>query len=251
MATHPLTSESRAWSEYWALRNDPVYRGEGVAPGDGRPVLVLPGLFGNDLYLQPLRSWLKRIGYQPVMSMIPLNAGCPERIKTRVAHSFEKHLAQYAGEVAIIGHSRGGLLGKALASRLGTRCTCFVALGSPLGAVLRSGREGLLALAAGASAGGERMAADAVVQAGRRAMRVFSPDCEFPRCGCSYTQELLEPLSDSTRIYAIYSTEDPVVSSQASPIPGAVNIEVTGSHSGLVANREVYRHLGGVLAGAI
>jgi len=251
MPNDSLTSEARAWSEFWALRSDPVFRGEGVPRGDGRLVLVLPGLFGNDLYLQPLRSWLKRIGYDPVMSGIPINAGCPERIKARVGRSFGSRLAKRNGDVAIIGHSRGGLLGKALASRIGARCSCFVALGSPVGAMLRTGREGLAALAAGARPQGESVAAEAVVNAGRRAMRVFSPDCEFPTCGCSYVDELLEPLHESTRVYAIYSSEDPVVSPQASLIPGAVNIEVTGTHSGLIANRDVYRHLAGVLAGTI
>lgn len=244
-----LTSEARAWSEYRALLRDPVYRGEGVPRGDGRPVLVLPGLFGNDLYLQPLRSWLRRIGYQPVVSNILLNVGCPERIKVHTERSFEKRFAG-RGEVAIIGHSRGGLLGKALASRLGERCTCLVALGSPLGAMMGVGREGLAAFAGGQSAANaEPLAAAAVVDAGRRAMRVFSPNCEFPHCGCSYTEELLAPLSEATRVYAIYSSEDPVVSPTASRVSGAVNIEVTGTHSGLVANSAVYRHLGGVLAG--
>lgn len=251
VAEESLISEARVWNEFWALRSDPVFRGEGVLRGNGQMVLVLPGLFGNDLYLQPLRSWLGRIGYKPVMSTLPINAGCPERIKERVARSFSRRLAEYDGDVAIIGHSRGGLLGKALASRLGRRCTCFVALGSPVGAMLRTGREGLAALVAGGQPRGEGVAAEAVVNAGRRAMRVFSPDCEFPTCNCSYVGELLAPLHETTRAYAIYSTDDPVVSPKASPIPGAVNIEVTGTHSGLVVNRAVYRHLGGVLAGSV
>lgn len=247
-----LAGETRAWSEYRALQADPVYRGEGVARGDGQLVLVLPGLFGNDLYLQPLRSWLRRIGYRPVMSHIALNAGCPERIKARVARSLARQLAGHDGDVAIIGHSRGGMLGRALAARLGARCRCFVALGSPVGALLRSGRDGLAALAgSGRVPAGEGVAAPAVVDAGRRAMRLLSPRCEFPLCGCAYLDELLQPLPASTRLYAIYSTEDPVVAPAASPIPGAVNIEVTGSHSGLVVNRAVYRHLGAVLAGQV
>jgi hypothetical protein len=144
------------------------------------------------------------------------------------------------------------MLGRARAARLGARCRCFVALGSPLGALLRAGRSGFAGLAgASAAPAGEGIAAPTVVDAGRRAMRLLSPRCTFPECGCAYLDELLQPLPESTRVYAIYSTEDPVVAPAASPIPGAVNVEVTGTHSGLVVNCVVYRHLGAVLAGQV
>jgi len=250
VADQTLASEGRAWNEFRELRRDPLYRGEGVPRGDGRPVLVLPGLFGNDLYLYPLRSWLQRLGYRPVDSGIAFNAGCPERLAARAQRSLERRVGS-AGELAIIGHSRGGMLGKALASRLGARCTCLVALGSPLGRLMAAGRDGLDALARPGTDAADPVAAPAVVDAGRRAMRVFSPSCEFPDCGCRYPEELLAPLPAATRVYAIYSSVDPVVAPAASSIPGAVNIEVTGTHSGLVVNRDVYRHLAGVLAGRV
>jgi pimeloyl-ACP methyl ester carboxylesterase len=153
--------------------------------------------------------------------------------------------------MTIIGHSRGGMLGKALASRLGSRCSGFVALGSPLGAILRAGPEGLADMAEGRSAKGAEPAAEAVATAGRRAMRVLSPRCEFPRCGCRYQDELFAPWLEPTRLSSLYSIDDPVVPARASRIDGAVNIEVVGSHSGLVVNRHLYRHLGAVLAGNI
>ena len=52
-------------AEFAQLFGDPMYYGIGAARGDGRHVVVLPGLFGNDWYLYPLRSWLSRIGYRP------------------------------------------------------------------------------------------------------------------------------------------------------------------------------------------
>ena len=75
-----MLDEAAALREYWALRLDPVYRGRGVPRGDGKPVLVLPGLFGNDFYLTPIRAWLGRIGYTPRVSTLAINAGCPERL---------------------------------------------------------------------------------------------------------------------------------------------------------------------------
>jgi triacylglycerol lipase len=242
-----LTSEGRALAEFWDLQSDPVYHGRGVPHGSGDLVLVLPGLFGNDIYLRPLRNWLGRIGYHPAISSIPLNAGCPDRLQRRVLQSLTRRLARYHGPIAIIGHSRGGILGKAIASRLGERCTRLIALGSPVGAAMRASREELATLT---RPGGGELAARPVAQAGRLAMRLFSPDCRFPACDCGYVRDLLAPLPATTRVSAIYSTEDPVVAPAACQIDGAHNIAVTGTHSGLVVNKTAYPHIARALAEA-
>ena len=39
-----------------------------------------------------------------------------------------------------------------------------------------------------------------------------------------------------------------IVPPSASTVPGAENVQVAGSHSGLVANGEVYRHVARFLA---
>ncbi|MEM1436746.1 MAG: hypothetical protein AAGG11_22045 [Pseudomonadota bacterium] len=240
MPDRSLLSETRALSEYWQLVADPVYRGRGVPQGNNDLVIVLPGLFGNDTYLSPLRDWLRRIGHQPALSTIPLNVGCPSRLQERVLRNLERRIANTTGPIAIIGHSRGGLLGKALATRIGDQCTRLIALGSPLGIALRAGEDRLLDLMQPENAD---LAARPVANAGRMAMKLFSPDCRFPACGCSYVQDLLGPLGSSTQVTAIYSKEDPVVAPEASIIDGAENISVTGSHGGLVTNRMVYRAL--------
>ncbi len=188
-----LAGEVNALREYWALRADPVYRGHGVPRGDGKAVLVLPGMFGNDIYLQPLRSWLGRIGYKPTVSTININAGCSRRLIERVEAGLARKLENTESPVAIIGHSRGGMLGKAITSRLGDRCAHFIALGSPVGQILRSGKEGMIALAHDNSDADAQLAAPSVVQAGRRAMKFFDPDCDSPFCDCAYMRDLLAP----------------------------------------------------------
>ena len=82
-----LRREAQALGELTALHRDPVFYGRGVPRGDGRVVLVVPGLFGNDMYLQPLRVWLTRIGYSPARSTLSINAGCPDRLRTQVERS--------------------------------------------------------------------------------------------------------------------------------------------------------------------
>jgi pimeloyl-ACP methyl ester carboxylesterase len=243
-----LAGEVNALWEYWALRADPVYRGHGVPRGDGKAVLVLPGMFGNDIYLQPLRSWLGRIGYKPTVSTININAGCSRRLIERVKAGLARQLENTESPVAIIGHSRGGMLGKAIASRLGERCSHFIALGSPVGQILKSGKEGMIALASGNSDADAQFAAPSVVQVGRRAMKFFDPDCEAPFCDCAYMRDLLAPLPAGTKTFAVYSSEDQVVSPDACAMDGATNIKVTGTHSGMVFNKAVYPHIATALA---
>ncbi len=245
---HAFFSEARAAKEFWELSIDPVFRGRGVPQGDGRSVIVIPGLFGNDVYLTRLRLWLRRIGYRAHGAGMLINAGCPQRLLEEVARSVDRSLKDDDGPVAIIGHSRGGMLGKAVATRLGDRCRCFIALGSPVGGILRGGRDSLTRMAQDDADEPTNVASTSVVNAGRSALRFFDPDCDTPHCGCAYIDELFAPFAPSTQTVAIYSTEDTVVAPEACPIDGAKNIAVTGSHSGLAWNKQVYPHLAKALA---
>jgi hypothetical protein len=74
----------REAAELGKLLIDPVFYGAEVARGDGRLVVVIPGLFGGDLYLEPLRVWLRRIGYTPIRSSLNVNAGCPMRLRDQI-----------------------------------------------------------------------------------------------------------------------------------------------------------------------
>ena len=237
-----IVGESRAPGELIRLMTSPVWLGSGVARGDGRPVLVLPGLFGNDLYLAPLHGWLMRIGYRPVISTLAINAGCPETLRVAAQRNFESQLRP-GQKGAIIGHSRGGMLGWAIAAALGPRISHLVLLGSPAGAVAAMMRQGSFD-STGASVG----ASATVVRAGNIARRVLSPQCDVPACGCPYVRDMSASLHPSMKITSIGSTEDTIVPAAICIVPGAENLQVRGSHSGLAQNVDVYRHIGRVLA---
>jgi hypothetical protein len=229
-----LATEARALNELFALQRDPVFRGVGVPRGDGRLVLVIPGLFGSDAYLQPLHGWLRRIGYQPVHSTMLMNAGCPDRLRTQVENALRRSMAARGGPIAIIGHSRGGMLGWAIASRLREEASHLLLLGSPAAAVVTMMR---------ADPNATQMpfaAASPVAQAGQRALRLLDPECTVPACGCPYTTDLRSHLSGTTRLLSIRSRDDRVVPPQACVVADGENLEVGGSHSGLVYNRAVY-----------
>lgn len=244
MTGRSLSHEAQALQEYWALRGSPEFRGAGLPRGNGRRVLILPGLFGNDFYLRPMRDWLRRMNYRPQLSMISVNVGCPNVLRRRVERTFMP-LLEEGEQMAVIGHSRGGMLGKAIASRLGVRCSHFVALGSPVGTIMRNGKEGLRAML---SRSEEGAAARPVAALGRFASRLASPRCDLPECHCEYVQALLEPLHPVTRAFTIRAAQDPVVDPDACVIDGAEDVLVSGTHSGLMFNGEVYRHLARMLA---
>lgn len=233
--------EARAGVELAQLQTSPAFYGRGVPRGDGRPVVVLPGLFGNDVYLTPLRTWLRRIGYRPVASSLRINAGCPNRLREQVEGAVSRTLARHDGPVAIIGHSRGGMLAWALTSRLQDRVSHLALLGSPAPAIVAMMREHGVMSPHG-------VAHSSVARAGAQAMRLFDPDCNVPDCGCPYPEDIRRPLHVSTRVLSIRSRDDPIVVPAASTVLDGDNVEVGGSHSGLAHNRAVYPHLAHFLA---
>jgi triacylglycerol lipase len=126
---------ARAWqpvAEFALLVNDPVYRGWGVPRGDGHSVFVLPGLLGGDRYLEPLRGWLRRAGYEPVRSGLDRNPGWSEELVDELSALVESEFERTARRVTIIGHSIGGVLARSVAIRRPHTTRHVVALGSPL-----------------------------------------------------------------------------------------------------------------------
>jgi pimeloyl-ACP methyl ester carboxylesterase len=115
------------------LVTDPVFFGSGVPPGDGHPVIVVPGWLANDNYLQPLRGWLARMGYTPYMSGLKRNTGrvqvLAQQVATRVGHIARTD----SRPCTIIGHSLGGVIARAVARLCPELVGQVIAMGSPLG----------------------------------------------------------------------------------------------------------------------
>jgi len=126
---------ARAWqpvAEFGMLLADPVFWGLGVPRGDGHPVLVLPGLLGGDLYLEPLHGWLRRLGYATVRSGIDVNRGWSEELVQRLGELAETASQGGRRPLTIIGHSAGGMLGRSVARRRPHTTRHLITLGSPL-----------------------------------------------------------------------------------------------------------------------
>ncbi len=243
---HNPLQEFRVASEYMALHNSPVFQGHGVPHGEGMPILVVPGLFGNDLYLATIRNWLTRIGYEPIASDIHWNVGCPKRLLGTAQAAVERVGLKSGDDIAIVGHSRGGLLAKALTSRLDLNVRSLVVVGSPLGGMLRAGPNGMQTYA-------ERMQAGSTSRqfmftASRNFTRLIDPDCKSPMCDCEYMDALFDPLPSAVKLVSIYSSDDPIVPPASSVVSPGQNVEVSGSHGGLMFNEAVYPHIADALA---
>jgi triacylglycerol lipase len=234
-----LGRESLAMVELMRLLSHPVFYGAGLPRGDGRFVLVLPGLFQNDWYLQPFHTWLRRIGYRPVPSTVWM-AGCGDRLAQRAEEALERRLRWEERPVVLIGHSGGGILAKALASRLRTPPSHLILLGAPVGGFVRD----KWASAGSAPAGVPR----ALAGASTRLREMLDPECEAPDCGCPFFEALGAKVGKATRVISVYTPDDPIVPIGSCRVPGAVNVEVSGTHSGLAFNPQVYRLIAEELA---
>ena len=233
--------EPLALAELAQLVISPIYFAAGVSQGAGRLVLVLPALFAGDMYVYPMRSWLRRQGHKAVPSTLIMNAGCPERLCRTVETALQRRMTPKTERVALIGHSRGGILARAIAARLQDKASHLILLGSPIG-VLAETLQSRSEIDPGLTP------ARVVLAASARARRLLDPNCNVPACGCPFPGDFRHPLSAQTKGVSIYSRDDPIVPASACLVAGARNVEVHGTHSGLVYNREVYEELATSLA---
>ncbi len=100
-------------------------------PGDGRAVIVIPGLFTNDSRTALLRRTLKKAGYRTygwgLGRNMPIKADILDRFGERVSYV----QAREGGQVTLIGWSLGGLVARAYAHHAPDRVAEVITLGSP------------------------------------------------------------------------------------------------------------------------
>ncbi len=223
--------------QFASLVRDPVGYGVGVPPGDGRPVLLIPGFTAGDWSLGTMARWLGRVGYRPYLSGIDLNVGCPRRKMELVGWRVEQ-IARESGEsVTIIGHSLGGVLGRAIAAENPADVRQVVALGSPI----RPGWAGVH----------DRVRpALRAIQAFWQTLSDEPESCGTVECSCAFAAAVFAPTPAKSRFSAIYTCRDEIVQWQSCIDDTGSNFEVSGLHASLIVNREVYRILGSILAEA-
>ncbi len=218
-----------------ALMRSEVWRGEGVPPGDGTPVMLVPGFLAGDMSLGLMAGWLKRTGHRPCRAGIRANVDCAARAVERLEVELERHAERHGRKVTIIGHSRGGTMARVLAVRRPDLLEGVICLGSPLQ---------------------DQLAVHPLVHAQVRAVALlgslgarglFSYRCSSSCCAL-VGEQLAAPFPEGVRFASVYSRSDGVVDWHACLDPAARHIEVHSTHVGMAVNAAVYYVLSRLLA---
>ena len=99
-------------------------------PGDGHPVMVLPGFLGGDDSTLILRQFLTRLGYATLPWLHGRNVGNPHQFDGALLRFYRAH--QKSGEkISLIGQSLGGIYAREISRRLPNAVRCVITLGSP------------------------------------------------------------------------------------------------------------------------
>lgn len=217
------------------LRSE-VLAGQGIPHGDGRPVVLLPPAAAGDWLMPIMLSWLRRIGYTSYRSSISLHVDCSDRTMAKVLPRIEEIAGRNERPVTLVGHSRGGLLARAIAAARPDLVERLITMASPLNEPYAVTN---LTLAAAANVARNRLS--------REPTRLLM-GCMTEACACAYGRFFRAPLQGPPLI-SLFTRHDDVVRWQSCLVEGARNIEIRGTHVGLMASRNVYTTLAHALTG--
>ena len=101
--------------------------------GDGHAVLVLPGFMGSDRFSTPLIRFLNQLGYQSSGWGMGRNLGPRGDLLDRMTELVCNKADNSGSKVTLIGHSLGGIYARELAKRVPESVRQVISLGSPFG----------------------------------------------------------------------------------------------------------------------
>lgn len=191
--------------------------------GDGHPVMLVPGFGADDWVMSGLRRALCKLGYQAVGWEQGRNLGMRPDIRLKLARRLDILHARHQSPVTLIGWSLGGVFVRELARARPQQVRRVITLGSPINGDPE---------------------ANNMMPLFRLANRGRAPKTDRE----GFERRKLAPPVPCT---AIYTRQDGIVAWQASleeSAPNTENIEVRGTHFGLVTNLEVLRAVASVMA---
>lgn len=184
--------------------------------GDGSPVLLIPGFGADARVMRPLQRALSGLGYIAEDWGQGRNLGMRPLVKQGLAQKLETLSKRYDSKVTLIGWSLGGVFARELARAKPEWVRRVISMGSPIN---------------------RRPEANNMMPLFRLANR--GRPVKLDREG--FERRKIAPPVPCT---AIYTRSDGIVAWQASMEQSATNtenVEVRGSHFGLVVNLEVLR----------
>lgn len=189
-------------------------------PGDGRPVMILPGFGASDISTKILRDFLRDKGYEAHGWGGGLNAGPSEPALHQCREQLEMLSKKFPGQkVTLVGHSLGGVFARELARAFPDQVDQVITLGAPFGADEHHSELPVRVL----------LKAFHLLYGGHRDFVGRS----------TVSDHLMEPLPVPTT--AVYSQNDGVVNWRqciTAPADNAENVEVQSSHIGFGMNKQ-------------
>ena len=110
---------------------------EPVAPGDGHPVIIFPGMASDGTATAPLRKHCESLGYKAFDWGRGFNTGPQGNIDTwlaELAAHTARMLAPFEQSATLIGWSLGGLYAREVAKLLGPKVRQVITIGTPFNA---------------------------------------------------------------------------------------------------------------------
>jgi triacylglycerol lipase len=235
-ARPPLWREARFGLEAAALVRDPIFRGDGLRDGRGQPVLLIPGFLAGDGSLSLMAGWLKRGGYRPTRAGMRANVDCSGAALDRLEERLDAIVTEQGTRAVVVGQSRGGGLGKALAARRPDLVKGIVTLGSPQ----------MDALAIHPLV---RLQVEAVSRLGSLgAPGFFKRSCLDGECCEKFWEQLAAPCPEGVGFVSVYSRSDGVVDWRACLDPCAdEQVEISTSHCGMAVSAAAWRAIASAL----
>lgn len=201
------------------------------------PVLIVPGIVVGDWFMTPLRRHLRRAGHVTIDSQIVSNIRCSDAALERLERILEAEVAKHGRPIAIVGYSRGGMFGRALATRRPDLVAGLITLASPLIDAATAVSPVLLG-PVGFMARLNR----------KGSSQLMSDDCLNGECYERTALELAQKFPRDIPFTSVISSEDGFVERRAMLDPDAQHVEVREGHLSIVASKETFRVIDASLA---
>lgn len=204
--------------------------GRGVpqpAPGEAVPVVLVPGFISGNVSLTLLARRLRRAGHRTFGSEIGANLGCTDVMVQRLTTRLARVVEAEGRPVAVVGHSRGGMIVKLAAQRRPDLVSGIVVLAAPV--------TGSLSVAPHV-----RKQLELLFRLhGRGFTRVIGPDCVTGDCAERVVAELASPFPPGVAYTSVFSRTDAILDWQTCLDPQAEQVEVTCGHTAMSTDPDV------------
>jgi pimeloyl-ACP methyl ester carboxylesterase len=229
-----LAHELQFAAEYVTLRRSPLWEGAGAPAGGGRAAVLVTGFANPESAMKPMARWLRRSNWDVSIAPTGYNVGCNEAVAGHVDRAVSEARERTRRPVALVGHSRGGLISRVVAVRRPEDVESLVTLATPWVVGMPH------------SPAADRVA-HAVKWANRRGARFLrSVHCRDGAC-CAALRD------DASRVpaaawTAIWSSRDALTGSlSVPPTEAGAGVDVGTTHQGAMCSVPAWRAIAAAL----